>query len=307
MKALERHRGHFYNWYDTQSLQPLPPLYISTVDSGNLAGHLLTLRAGLVALPDQKILGARWVDGLADTLRILEETVGGACPAQFTQLHMNLDSRPAKLAAIRLCLGHLAAAATEVMDCLDPELESETKWWADAFTRQCQSALDELAVSHVGGVEEVPTLRELAALQLEFPAASQRARARIAVIERLAIECGELARMEYDFLFDKPRNLLAIGYNATDRRRDASYYDLLASEARLCSFVAIAQGQLPQENWFALGRLLTTAGGEPILLSWSGSMFEYLMPPLRIPPYENTLPAQTCRAGVGPQGPYGNK
>ena len=87
MKALERHRGHFYNWYDTQSLKPLPPLYISTVDSGNLAGHLLTLRAGLLALPDQKILGSRWFEGLADTLRILEETAGGACLAQFAQLH----------------------------------------------------------------------------------------------------------------------------------------------------------------------------------------------------------------------------
>jgi len=76
------------------------------------------------------------------------------------------------------------------------------------------------------------------------------------------------------FLYDETRHLLAIGYNVSEGRRDASYYDLLASEARLSSFVAIAQGQLPQENWFALGRLLTTAGGEPILLSWSGSMFE---------------------------------
>jgi len=113
--------------------------------------------------------------------------------------------------------------------------------------------------------------------------------------------------VEYGFLFDKARNLLAIGYNATERRRDASYYDLLASEARLCSFVAIAQGQLPQENWFALGRLLTTAGGEPILLSWSGSMFEYLMPLLVMPTYENTLLDQTCKAAVERQIAYGNK
>ena len=94
------------------------------------------------------------------------------------------------------------------------------------------------------------------------------------------------------------RQLLAIGYNVDERRRDASYYDLLASEARLCSFVAIAQGQLPQESWFALGRLLTTAGGDPVLLSWSGSMFEYLMPLLVMPTYENTLLDQTYRAAV---------
>ena len=82
----------------------------------------------------------------------------------------------------------------------------------------------------------------------------------------LQLLAGELAHMEYDFLYDKARHLLAIGYNVGEHRRDSSYYDLLASEARFSSFVAIAQGQLPQESWFSLGRLLTTAGGDPILL-----------------------------------------
>ena len=99
----------------------------------------------------------------------------------------------------------------------------------------------------------------------------------------MAAQAGEFAAMDYDFLFDEARHLLTIGYNVTERRRDASYYDLLASEARLGSFVAIAQGRLPQENWFALGRMLTSTGGAPILLSWSGSMFEYLMPLLVMP------------------------
>ena len=111
--------------------------------------------------------------------------------------------------------------------------------------------------------------------------------------------------MEYDFLYDKARHLLAIGYNVSAHRRDSSYYDLLASEARLASFVTIAQGQLPQESWFALGRLLTTAGGDPILLSWGGSMFEYLMPLLVMPTYENTLLDQTCKAVVDRQIEYG--
>src|SRR5690606_9908445 len=103
-------------------------------------------------------------------------------------------------------------------------------------------------------------------------------RARLAAIESLARQAGALAQMEYEFLFDPTRHLLAIGYNVTEGRADASYYDLLASEARLSAFVAIAQGRLPQESWFALGRLLTGSTGEPLLLSWSGSMFEYLMP-----------------------------
>jgi cellobiose phosphorylase len=305
MRALERHRGHFYNWYDTQSLKPLPPLYISTVDSGNLAGHLLTLRAGLMALPDQKITGSRLFEGLADTLRILEEAAGEACLAQFEQIHVNLEFRPVTLAAIRLDLDRLAASAIQLASQLGPAADSQTKWWADAFARQCQAALDELRLSNAWGMDQLPTLRELARLEQDLPIASQHARARIATIEALALECGELAAMEYDFLYDKVRNLLAIGYNVSERRRDASYYDLLASEARLCSFVAIAQGQLPQESWFALGRLLTTVGGDPILLSWSGSMFEYLMPLLVMPTYENTLLDQTYKAVVERQIEYG--
>ena len=92
------------------------------------------------------------------------------------------------------------------------------------------------------------------------------------------------------------KHLLSIGYNADEHRRDNSFYDLLASEARLCTFVGIAQGKLPQESWFALGRQLTNTGADPILLSWSGSMFEYLMPLLVMPTYENTLLDQTNKA-----------
>ena len=137
----------------------------------------------------------------------------------------------------------------------------------------------------------------------------KRARAveRIVTIESLAQKLSELSQMQYDFLFDKTSHLLAIGYNVESRRRDASYYDLLASEARLCTFVAIAQGQLPQESWFALGRLLTNVGGEPILVSWSGSMFEYLMPLLVMPAYEHTLLDETCKAAVARQIEYGRK
>ena len=130
MEALERHRGHFYNWYDTQSLKPLPPPYISTVDSGNLAGHLLTLRPGLLALPDHKILGARLFDGLSDTLRILVDAAGGAAgavPAQLAQLQKDLASasasRPTTLAAARLCLDRLATSAAEVAGSLDADPE----------------------------------------------------------------------------------------------------------------------------------------------------------------------------------------
>ncbi|HTU00790.1 MAG TPA: glucoamylase family protein, partial [Candidatus Sulfotelmatobacter sp.] len=350
MEALERHRGHFYNWYDTRSLTPLPPLYVSTVDSGNLAAHLLTLRAGLLGLPDQKILGARWLEGLSDTLETLIAAAAGAAPVQVAQLKAQLAAasaaRPATLDAARLCLDGLVTSAAELVRSLETAPESQARWWAGTFARQCRDTLDELLLlvpwivlplaqhdlSGLRGAEEIPTLRDLAQLEATWqPAidvrlgaasggaereqwgelrrlaaeASRRATARIAAVERLALQCGTLAGMDYDFLFDKARQLLAIGYSVAERRRDASYYDLLASEARLACFVAIAQGQLPQESWFALGRLLTSVEGEPILLSWSGSMFEYLMPLLVMPTYEQTLIDQTCRAAVGRQIAYG--
>ena len=360
MADLERHRGHFYNWYDTQSLKPLQPFYISSVDSGNLAGCLLTLQPGLLALVDAPILSARLFDGMGDTFKILVATAEGALPAPFAQFRQTLESvstaPPTTLAAARRCLGVLTTSAESGVRGLAADAGSETNQWARALARQCRDALDELlflapwlAVEippaspppfEEGGREEfpaigtIPTLRELARLEAEWLSnleppldldavaeereesralrlllqeANRRARDRIAAIERLALQAGELAPTDYDFLFDESRHLLAIGYNVGERRRDASYYDLLASEARLGHFVAIAQGQLPQESWFALGRLLVSAGGESTLLSWSGSMFEYLMPLLVMPTYENTLLDQTCQAAVNRQIEYGQQ
>jgi cyclic beta-1,2-glucan synthetase len=355
MATLERHRGHFYNWYDTRSRQPLPPFYISTVDSGNLAGHLLTLRSGLLALADDPILGARVFAGLSDTLGILVDAVGAARPAALAQVQQDLEaavaSRPTTLAAAWRCLDRLASDAAEVVTqvagSLDAAADGDPHGWARALARQCQNALDELTLlapwallpAAPDGLSDfpgggIPTLRQLANLEVELlpaierrleadatleesewlaelrrhgTAASHRAKKRLATIEHLALQSSALARMEYDFLYDKTCHLLAIGYNVDEHRRDLSYYDLLASEARLCTFVAIAQGQLPQESWFALGRLLTTAGGEPLLLSWSGSMFEYLMPLLVMPTYENTLLDQTCKAAVERQIEYGKQ
>ena len=184
MEKLERYSGHFYNWYDTQTLQPLVPLYVSTVDSGNLAAHLLTLRQGLMSLP------------------------GNPMPD---------------------------------------------------------------------------------------------------VIPALARRLAALTEIDYDFLLDKTSHLLSIGYNVSERKLDTSNYDLLASEARLAAFFGIAQGRIPDESWFALGRRLTSSGGDPVLLSWSGSMFEYLMPLLIMPTYEHTLLDDTYKAAVKRQIAYARR
>ncbi|WP_243048711.1 glucoamylase family protein [Dyella sp. RRB7] len=329
MQRMERHRGHFYNWYDTLSLRPLPPHYISAVDSGNLVGHLLTLRAGLLALVDDPPFDARLLDGLVDTLEILREalTARGIDMAPLGDFQHQLDAArtapPVSLTEAEACMSRLLAEGEAVAAVLQVDPEDEVGFWLSAMLLQCRDASAYLgrfvsasAVDEGAWQTSIPSLRQLAALDgglrtgvatPDSAKAQQAAAAFIETIGQLARQLGELAVMEYGFLYDTHRDLLAIGYNLDERRLDAGFYDLLASEARLTSFVAIAQEQLPQESWFTLGRLLTTAGGEPVLLSWTGSMFEYLMPMLVMPSYEGSLLDQTCRAAVARQIEYGNQ
>src|SRR5690606_317276 len=144
-------------------------------------------------------------------------------------------------------------------------------------------------------------------LQSSFTKGYTAAVSKLIFLKQLAEQCEELSTVEYDFLFDKSTDLLRIGFNVDEQRKDESYYDMLASEARLGVFVGIAQGKLPQKSWFSLGRLLTNSNAGPILLSWSGSMFEYLMPQLIMPSYENTLLYQTNIATVKRQIEYAKK
>jgi len=341
MEALERHRGHFYNWYSTETLKPLLPLYVSSVDSGNLAGHLLTLRQGLLALGERPILSPRCFDGLADTLAVLVERTEG------DDGRSRLDPLERQLAAALAAPPGTPADAHSVLDrlasgsaALALELPPAARALALAFSRQCRDQLEELTSlapwctlpahprrpDQLGDLLQdgsIPTLREVAALEDDLPPlaaepeslelrrligeGSRNARERLLAVERLAALAFDLARPDFAFLFDEVAKLLSIGFNVGDRRLDAGNYDLLASEARLTTFVGIAQGELPQDSWFALGRLLTSAGGEPTLLSWSGSLFEYLMPLLVMPAYEGTLLDQTCRAAVRRQIAYGRE
>jgi cellobiose phosphorylase len=358
MRSLETYQGHFYNWYDTQSLQPLPTRYVSSVDSGNLAGHLLTLRAGLCGMRDHPIVAPRVIAGLADTTRVLVESLGDAPTPGLSELCRTVDSvqdaGPVTAYVLRRRLDRLAAAIAAV-ECTvvravpagePPPAENEARAWIRALKIQCQGANDELlwfapwiatpvleaTLTELAVLGAIPGLRELADVmpalapriaRLRDAAATAaersrldevarligigcvRANERIEAIDALSLQCEKLATgMDFGFLYDDKRQLFAVGYNVDERQRDTSYYDLLASEARLASFVAIAQGQVPQESWFVLGRLLSSAGGRAILLSWSGSMFEYLMPLLVMPTYENTLLDESCRGCVERQIAY---
>jgi cyclic beta-1,2-glucan synthetase len=314
MEALERYRGHFYNWYDTQSRKPLLPLYVSTVDSGNLSGHLLTLQSGLLTLPDQPIVTAQFFEGIRQTLGVLMDVVGTTTIPPLNQLRTAVEATrfdQPTFGAVTACVERLAVLTEEVAGNLGVSAGKDASWWACALARQCRGAFEDLkylvpapAKLHTGP-DQIPTLRELSSI--EDSESSRPAKERIAAIGHLALRAGQFADVECDFLYEKKSRLFVIGYNVSDHRRDSSYYDLLASEARLASFVAIAQGQIPQETWFALGRLLTSSHGDPVLISWSGSMFEYLMPLLVMPTYENTLLDQTCRAVVKRQIEYGDK
>jgi cellobiose phosphorylase len=321
MDKLERHRGHFLNWYDTQTLRPLPPRYISSVDSGNLAGHLLVLRAGLLALADAPLLHPRIGEGLLDTLAVLEPLFGHL-PAEVAALREQLAEASSSPEQAQTLLQRTRAFAEQLRADAAAAGNSAGEDWAQALARQCDSHLKDLELllpwlwpDAGSGVVAPADLRTLAAFELDSLPEVQReamaparalARRRLAEIEAQAELAGEYAQMQYQFLYDRSRHLLSIGYNLDERRLDASFYDLLASESRLASFVAIAQGQLPQEGWFALGRLLTVTGaGEPVLLSWSGSMFEYLMPTLVMPGFTGSLLDQTCAAAVARQIAYG--
>jgi cyclic beta-1,2-glucan glucanotransferase len=333
MEKLERYRGHFYNWYDTHTLQPLRPQYVSSVDSGNLAGCLLTLHAGLVELKEQPVLSPNAFRGLQDTLQVLAEHVPASPTPDLAKkiellqdiLHSHtLDGHSLTLAAADSALDEIHRTSGGLVAWLpvDIDIDGELYYWAQAFDRQAGALRDDLEflVPELRQSGNVPTLAELArgrAVDTEagWSAAAvavvvprfKNAVERLRIINDLMDRCRELAVMDFDFLYDTSRGLLSIGYDVGERHRDPACYDLLASEARLASFLLIAQGQVPQKHWFALGRLLTSYGGDVSLISWSGSMFEYLMPRLIMPGYENTLLDQTCKSAVLRQIEYGRQ
>jgi len=330
MQRLDRHRGHFYNWYETRTLKPLLPLYISSVDSGNLAGHLLTLAAGLREQADEKIFTPQIFAGLRDTVKVLQNLLPEN--KSVANLDTALAPAPASLRAAFALLENATRQSAQIATALANE-EKETSRWAEILKRDCAAHLEELrfldpwlALPVVAPLDakfvqfdQAHTLREASKLDQSpdplangtddfaryLREAAEHARERLLALEVLAKQCDELAAMDFAFLFNTARDLFSTGYNVTERRFDTGFYDLLASEARLCSYVAIALGQVPQDHWFSMGRLLVASHGEPILISWSGSMFEYLMPLLVMPNYENTLLDHTCQAAVQQQIEYG--
>ncbi|OMQ22880.1 GH36-type glycosyl hydrolase domain-containing protein [Serratia oryzae] len=324
LDKMEHYRGHLYNWYDTRTLAPLSPRYISSVDSGNLAGHLLTLSSGLNRLKNQPILEApRLIAGLNDALYIIEERWGEAAPSLLRQVRSSLNdltSLPLNTLFAPLSLTMtLASGLQNLAGSKDGVLTD----WLEKFDKQLSLMCAEwtLLLGWITPDTELTTLpstlwlaqadrpssaigpQQLASMQ---PAIEQ-ARQRLAIMAELEKRLNEHAIMDFQFLYHQASRQLSVGYNCDITKMDSGKYDLLPSEIRLTNFFAIAANQLPMKSWFALGRLFTLIDKQPALMSWSGSMFEYLMPQLVMPAYPDTLLTRMCQSAVERQIEWGKQ
>jgi cyclic beta-1,2-glucan synthetase len=389
---LKRHRGHWLNWYDTHSLQPLPPEYVSTVDSGNLAGALIALRQSLLRLPQQDIFRWETWQGLGDVLGVLVEIVSDVrdpeARALVETLRRHVDEVYARVYQAReaperwpllltrlrneywprldefvleLVEKHAPALSSEQLDALyiwfervhgqldnlQDELRALMPWvWelqeppaallgdipikvGDAWralrqTLPHRATLAQIPELCLAGRDALLALDSSVQVCLEaedgrepacewiwqvaerLDAARERARWLLSRMEELADTCEEwVQEMDFGFLYDPQRQVFFIGYNVNAARMDENHYDLLASEARLASLIAIAKGEAPPSHWLHLERPLVEIGGAlRALVSWNGSMFEYLMPELLIRSHPGTLLHESNRAAVQRQMDY---
>ena len=387
MNRLEQFRGHFYNWYDTRDLHPLDPKYVSSVDSGNMAGHLLALGNGCREMIEKSPVERSVLSGVEDALWLLREAVARIADTKRThsvtrkQLSNAIDSvaticdsvpsDPSDWTVRFVELRDRVQTVADIAQTLEQELgdssNSEFRFWAEAARTCVESHIQDarillpwlrldptevltVAESPSGPAPEwlaiepffrsLPTLtdaperfeaavRELTALGASLahdPVGNRDVLARVAALMRamqdsisdaaslsrrltaIAQTAGKLFEtMDFSFLFDHSRKLFSIGYRGTDGSLDPNCYDLLASEARLTSFIAIAKGDVPSSHWFRVGRALTPVGRGTALISWSGSMFEYLMPALVMRSPADSLLSQTYEQIVLRQIEYGGE
>lgn len=294
METLERYHGHLLNWYDTHTLAPLLPRYVSTVDSGNLAAALLVLGTGLREIAAQENPDGRLVSGVADDLALLE---------------LALKSKVVEAEGVRAWRGlnEVAVLARRTMD--GPDRDRRTAALA-ALAGEVGRQVDSLP-EQPSTAEAHTWARSLAGAlaRLNGPPADADTRRRLV---DLAAQAEEQVRgMDFRFLYDPRRMLFAIGFRlgegSAPGKLDESYYDLLASEARLTSFIAIAKEDVPQTHWFRLGRPVTSLDGVPVLLSWGATMFEYLMPMLVMKSYPGTLLDRAMHMAVRQHARYGER
>ena len=381
LSRMERRSGHILNWYDTTTLRPLEPQYVSTVDSGNLAAYLWTLREACADLVKAPLVDRPTCEAASDALRLAASAVHNetsradnaqGLPAELVELDQQLEraaSQPSLglvedlnllqglhataevlgksafaassgaearfwIEQVAAVLSHALSQARELAPCVEwllvaPALLHEgpfAQQYAELFLRVREARspaelsaaaaaclgevpkLEQALLGHVdiGAEERASTSSFLLELQLRLTRTVSSCRAIEARATKVGEEAVDLADgMDFGFLYDQDRALFAIGYNVSGARLDASHYDLLASEARLASLIAISKGDAPLEHWSMLARPRTVTSAGRALLSWSGSMFEYLMPLLVTGANQDTLLWETCQSAVGRQRAYG--
>ena len=287
---LTRFKGHFFNWYDTRDLRVLDPAYVSSVDSGNLAGHLIALANACEEWT--ATTPAKTRQGFEDTLMLARMALTEMWGAGDRALSSVLDEIEAQLGAqqsfdtLTPTLLRLSDKALKLASLQNPaaanSADSDLIFWISAFHKSM-----------------VEALRDRRAIETDPAVFQSRLLALAGIARQTALE------MDFAFLLDPERKLLSIGYSLLDNGLDANCYDLLASEARLASLFAIAKGDVSTRHWFRLGRTATPLGNGSALISWSGSMFEYLMPSLVMRAPAGSLLDQTNRLVVARQEAYG--
>ena len=272
LQKMPRYRGHLYNWYDTRDLRVLDPAYVSSVDSGNLAGHLIAIAQACRDWQATPPPEAAPRQAVADALMLARQSITDETAA----LEQRLDRLSSEVATAPLA--HLLAEAT---------------------------GLREKAVAHGGKGSDIAYWTAAACQSLTDATEDQTTPVGPGLLSEVESIARSLALdMDFGFLLDTEKMLLSIGFSVATNRADTNCYDLLASEARLASLFAIAKGDVPTRHWFRLGRAATPMGAGAVLISWSGSMFEYLMPSIvmRAPP--GSMLNQTTRLIVGRQIDY---
>ena len=356
LDRLERHRGHFLNWYDTRTLRPLHPKYVSTVDSGNLLGLLVVVRQACLEVPEGVVLRWHRLEGLMVLLDLLKESAVALENGDglsrgilaFRERIEQTEGRPelwsplidellsddlpelerTLLARVRTAaggvgheqladLGTWLGRARQQLDAMQDGRDTLLPWLrTDARVTGLAPLLDELpthlafrdlpaayrrlrgALNELGPSDAEETARR-ARLRSALDAADEVVVTLQSDADRIASQAERyLQEARFDFLFEETRRLFHIGYHVDDDRQDVHSYDLLASEARIGSFMAIALGRVTPTHWLHLGRPTAVVDGTQVLMSWSGTMFEYLMPTLLMRTPEGSLLAHACRTAI---------
>ena len=310
---LEKQRGHIYNWYDIETLRAVPPFTVSAVDSGNLAASFYTLHTGALDLLKRPLLSPDSFSAF-DRIALARGSTAPESPTLAGRLKVLFAEAPA-IATSSQDDPWLAEEFTRRRAALITLIEHYLPYLLPEFEQLAHANLPEItevppaehAASHLRTLSESLTRLEAdplfgesaRALQQRLPAAIDRARALEANLKAIIDQSEHFAEiMEYGFLFVESRQLLSIGYDGETHELHSACYDLLASEARIASFLAVAKGDIPQQAWFRLDRSHVLVKGRAALVSWTGTMFEYMMPALWMRTFPNTLLTNSMESAV---------